>query len=401
MTIDRRSFIATATSLAATAVLRPTLAVPGPGDPLGVRGDFPITAKRTYLNTAYIAPIPRQVLAAGQSFMEKRSLEPLSVGDLLRQVGATRGKFARLINASPEEVALLYATSEGENIVANSIPWVAGDNVVIDDLHYDAAFVIYRQLEARQGVQLRIAPNRDGVVEARDMEPLIDARTRLVSVAWVSSVNGYRHDMRPIADLAHAHGAIVYADAIQAVGMFPVDVQASGVDALCCGTYKWLVSGFGVAPFYVRREVLDRIKPDRFGAFSVERELPDHQFVLRSKTAGKFTYATLPFVEVYQLAASLDYLEQVGVSRIEAHTVALAQRLQNGLLAQGYRLVTPPGTKTSIVTFRTAKAAELGTALSAARVDTTVREQEVRVSAALFNTEEDIDRILSVTHGRS
>ena len=86
---------------------------------------------------------------------------------------------------------------------------------------------------------------------------------------------------------------------------------------------------------------------------------------------------------------------------IEAHTVALAQRLQNGLLAQGYRLVTPPGTKTSIVAVRTAKAAELGTALSAARVDTTVREQEVRVSAALFNTEEDIDRILSVTHGRS
>ena len=193
----------------------------------------------------------------------------------------------------------------------------------------------------------------------------------------------------------------MYADAIQAVGMFPVDVQASGVDALCCGTYKWLVSGFGVAPFYVRREVLDRIKPDRFGAFSVESELPGHQFVLRSKTAGKFTYATLPFAEVYQLAASLDYLEQVGVSRIEGHTVALAQRLQSGLLAQGYKLLTPPGTKTSIVTFRAANATDLGTAFSAARVDTTVREREVRVSAALFNNEEDIDRLLSVTQDRA
>ena len=96
--------------------------------------------------------------------MEKRAREPLSVGDLLRQVGATRGKFARFINASPDEVALLYTTSEGENIVANSIPWVAGDNVVIDDLHYEAAFVIYRQLEARHGVELRIAtePRRRG-----------------------------------------------------------------------------------------------------------------------------------------------------------------------------------------------------------------------------------------------
>ena len=402
MSIDRRSFIGTATSLAATAALGPTVPVPGPSDPLGVRGDFPIAASRTYLNTAYIAPLPKPVIAAGQGFMDKRAREPLSVGDLLRQVSATRGKFARFINASPDEVALLYTTSEGENIVANSIPWTAGDNVVVDDLHYEAAFVIYRQLEARYGVELRIAKNRNGAVEARDMEPLIDARTRLVSVAWVSSVNGYRHDMRPIADVAHAHGAIVYADAIQAVGMFPIDVQASGVDALCCGTYKWLVSGFGVAPFYVRREVLDRIRPDRFGAFSIESELPDHQFVLRSKTAGKFTYATLPFAEVYQLGASLDYLEKVGVSRIEAHTVALAQRLHGGLASQGYQLLTPAGNRTSIVTFGLSKdPADLNAALAAARIDVTVREHEVRVSPALFNTEEDIDKFLSVTRGRA
>ena len=146
--------------------------------------------------------------------------------------------------------------------------------------------------------------------------------------------------------------------------------------------------------------MLDRIPPDRFGAFSVERELPDYQFELR-KTAGKFTYATLPFAEVYQLGAALDYLEQVGVARIEAHTVALAQRLQDGLLAQGYRLFTPPGNKTSIVTFRLSKdPADLGAALAAARIDVTVREHEVRVSPALFNTEEDIDRILGVTRDR-
>lgn len=401
MSIDRRAFIAATTSLAATAAVGPGVPMPGTSDPLGVRADFPITASRTYLNTAYIAPIPKQVVAAGQAFMTQRAQEPLSVGDLLRQVGATRGKFARLINASPDEVAILFATSEGENIVANSIPWAAGDNVVIDDLHYEAAFVIYRQLEARHGVQLRIARNRDGVVTARDMEPLIDDRTRLVSVSWVSSINGYRHDMRAIAEVAHARGALVYADAIQAVGMFPIDVQAAGVDVLCCGTYKWLVSGFGVAPFYVRSTVLDRIQPDRFGAFSPARELPDYHYEFR-KTAGKFTYATLPFAEVYQLGASLDYLSQVGVARIEAHTVALAERLRAGLASQGYRLFTPEGTKTSIVTFGTARdTAGIGEALAAARIDVTVREREVRVSPALFNTEEDIDRLLNATRGRA
>jgi selenocysteine lyase/cysteine desulfurase len=234
MPLDRRSFVAAAASLAANVALgRATPAeaegppMSGHSDPLGVRGDFPITANRTYLNSAYIAPMPTPVVAEGRAFMEKRAAEPLNVGALLRQVGQTRAKFARLINATPEEVALLYSTTEGENIVANAIPWQRGDNVVIDDLHYEAAFVLYRQLEARHGVELRIARNRDGAVEAKDYEPLVDARTRLVSVAWVSSVNGFRHDMRAIAEVAHAHGALVYADAIQAVGMVPIDVQAA------------------------------------------------------------------------------------------------------------------------------------------------------------------------------
>jgi selenocysteine lyase/cysteine desulfurase len=408
MPLDRRSFLASAASLAASAALgrsTPAGAEPpqasGRDDPLGVRGDFPITETRTYLNSAYIAPTPRQVVDEGRAFMERRAAEPLNVGALLRQVGQSRAKFARLINAMPEEVALLYTTTEGENIVANAISWRRGDNVVIDDLHYEAAFVLYRQLEARLGVELRIARNRDGAVEARDYEPLVDARTRLVSVAWVSSVNGFRHDLRAIAEVAHAHGALVYADAIQAVGMVPIDVQAAGVDALCCGTYKWLLAGFGVAPFYVRRSVLDRIRPDRFGAFSVERELPDWHYELREKTAGKFTYATLPFAEVYQLGAALDYLERVGVARIEAHTVGLAARLQEGLRAQGFRVLTPPGNRSSIVTFAVeGEARTLGDALVKASIDATVREREMRVSMALFNTEEEIDRMLEVTKGR-
>jgi Selenocysteine lyase len=86
-------------------------------------------------------------------------------------------------------------------------------------------------------------------VDLGDIEPLVDRRTRLVSVAWVSHQNGFRHDMRPLADLAHRVGAVFYTDAIQAVGMFPIDVKAAGVDALCCGTYKWILGSFGVAPF--------------------------------------------------------------------------------------------------------------------------------------------------------
>jgi selenocysteine lyase/cysteine desulfurase len=138
------------------------------------------------------------------------------------------------------------------------------------------------------------------------------------------------------------------------------------------------------------------VRVDRFGAFSVARELPDYHFDLFD-TAKRFDYATLPFSEVHQLGAALAYLEKVGVSRIEEHTVALAARLQSGLSAQGYRLFTPPGNRSSIVTFYVKPARDLGAALSAEKIEVTTREAQIRVSPALFNTVADVDRFLAVT----
>lgn len=407
MSISRRSFVTTAASLTAVAASRgvePALASVPTGslsddDPLGVRGDFPVVRERTYLNSAYITPVPRQVVAAGNAFVESKALRPIPLGDMLKKTDEVRGQFARLVNASPDEIGFLFATSEGENIVANALDLTRGDNVVIDELHYDTEFVLYRQLEASKGVELRIAKQRDGAIDIRDFEPLVDRRTKLVSVSWVSHRNGFRHNIRPIADLAHAHGALFYADAIQAVGMFPIDVRQSRVDFLCSGTYKWLLGGFGVAPFFIRKELLDRIRLDRFGALHVAKELPDHHFEIH-KTAKRFDYATLPFAEVYQLGAGIAYLERVGVDRIERHTVALATELRSGLAAQGYRLFTPEGNASSIVTFfLDREPAELRSAFDAAKIDATVRDglKQVRVSPALFNTKEDVARILDVT----
>jgi cysteine desulfurase/selenocysteine lyase len=410
MDFSRRLFIAATASAAAgissTAVRADAAnsaqasSQAGPGDdPLGVRADFPVAGQRTYLNSAYITPVPRQVVAAGQAFVESKSTGPILLGDMLKKTNEVREQYARMINAGADEIGFLFSTSEGENIVAGALDLKKGDNVVIDELHYETEFVLYQHLRDSRGVELRVAKHRDGRVEAKDVERFVDRRTRLVSVAWVSHQNGFRHDMKPIAEIAHANGALFYTDGIQAVGMFPVDVKAAGVDVMCAGTYKWLLGSFGVAPFYVRREVLDRIKLDRFGALHVEHERPDGGFDLY-KTARRFDYSTLPFGEVYQLGAGLTYLERVGVDRIEAHAVALAQELRSGLASQGYRLFTPEGNRSSIVTYYTSKPAAAQTeAFARAAIDVTVRAGQVRVSPALFNTRADIARFLEVTRG--
>ena len=268
---------------------------------------------------------------------------------------------------------------------------------MIDDLHYDTEFVLYRALEATRGIELRIVKSRNGAVAASDFEPYIDKRTRIVSVAWVSHVNGFRHDMRPIADLAHAHGALFYADAVQAVGMIDVDVRAAGVDALCCGSYKWLMAEFGVAPFFVSRDVIDRIQSDRIGEFSVAHVEPDHRYEL-VKTAKKFEGTSRAFGAVSQLQASLSYLEKVGIARIEEHTVGLARQLYEGLVKQGHRVNTPAGNRSSIVAFDCSKpVADARAAFQSRTIEVTVRGGQIRVAPALFNNAHEIDMCLEVT----
>ncbi|HTK57156.1 MAG TPA: aminotransferase class V-fold PLP-dependent enzyme [Gemmatimonadales bacterium] len=404
--VSRRSFLAAAASLAATSAMMPPLSPPDADelrargdDPLGLRRDFPIVGRQTFLNSAYIAPIPRQVVAAGQAFLEEKASHSFQLGPLFRKTEEVRGQFARLINAAtPDEVGLLFSTAEGENVVAQGLRLTAGDNIVISELHYDTEFVLYGMLQKERGVELRIARHRDGAVEPRDFEPLVDRKTKLVSVAWVSHRNGYRHDMKGIAEVAHAKGALVYVDAIQGLGTFPMDVQASDIDFLCAGSYKWLLAGWGVAPLYVRSAVADRLTIDRYGEMHAGKELPDHSYEIPTN-ARRFDYSSRAFGDLYTLSAGLSYLERVGIERIERHTIdGLAQRLQQGLAAQGHRLFTPLGNRSAIVTFYTTKEqAQVQAAFQAANVNVTVRNGMVRVSAALFNNTDDIDRCLDVT----
>lgn len=405
MTMDRREMLAGTASLAAMAAVTPRKALQAgarlalrDSDPLGVRRDFPILDDgRVYVDSAYITPCPRPVVAAGTAFLQAKSQRALTVGELLTKTHAVGAQFAQLINATPDEVGFVFATTEGENTVANNVPMALGDNVVVDSLHYEGALVVHRELEQRRGIELRIVEHRNGLVTPGDIARQVDDRTRLVSVSYVSSVNGLRHDIRALADIAHAHGALLHVDAIQALGMFPVDVRDDDMDFLCSGTYKWLLAGFGVAPFYIKRSLLDRVPPDRFGIFQVVSQTPDHHFQLRT-TAQRYDYATLPFAEIHQLGAALEYLQHIGVQRIETHVLGLARRFEQGLLNQGYALFTPRGNRSSVVCFYTKRAqADVRAAFSSRRIDATIREDHVRVSFALFNTTDDVDAVLEAT----
>jgi selenocysteine lyase/cysteine desulfurase len=410
MHISRRRFLGAtsgAATLSALATRVQAQAPSGEADPFGVRRDFPAADEVAYLNTAYIGLISRPVLEAGRVWLERRAGRPHDVGEMLAKADEARRLIAQLINASDDEIGLLFSTTEGENVVANALDLRRGDNVVLDDLAYPSTSIIHTHLQDTNGIEVRFVRQRDGATHVEDFARLVDDKTRLVSVTWVSNLNGFRHDMRGLADLAHAHGAYLYTDAIQAVGMGPLDVKAAGVDFLCCGGYKWLMAGFGVAPFYVRRELLDRVRADRVG-WRVERRLGDYRYQYY-RTAKKYEFASLAFGEVYQLSAAVAYLQRVGLDRIEAHTLALTGRLRAGLADRGFRMFTPPDTRSSILSFYVTQTEDVAAkAFDDAGVKISIQRGEtdepagpdascrIRVAVSLFNNAHDIERLLQV-----
>jgi selenocysteine lyase/cysteine desulfurase len=395
--VDRRSFLKTTAAWG----LAPLPVVPAgrrtDDDPLGVRGQFAVTERETYLNSAYVGPMPNVVYEAALKYAEEQRLTP-SVGlDIsMERKERTRQKFAEIFGAKPEEIALLFSTSDAENIVTRALDLKPGDNVVIDELHFITTFVLYRELEKRNGIELRIVRHKDGRAPIESFDAVTDARTRLISIAWVSNRNGYRHDLRALSELAHRRGGFLFADGIQAVGTFPTNLHEERVDFACANSYKWLFSSWGAAPFYVREEHLERIQPDRFGHNQVAETLPDFRFHL-DPTAKKYEYAGLNYGAVAQLEASLGFLQKVGLARIEEHGVALARELREGIAGLGFEMFTPPQNPSQIVSFTHGRdPKEVKRILREEKVSVTLRENDaqIRASVAMFNNRTDVSNLL-------
>ena len=407
MTLSRREFISGVSAAAALSGVsptslsgvRPVVGIASKDDPLGVRSDFPVVEQSVYLDSAYITPSPLQAVEAAQAFAEAKARDPVSLGGMLQETNLMRQRFATLVGASEMEIGVLFATSDGENIVSRALDLKQGDNVVIDDLHYDTTYLLYQQLAEQRGLEVRIVNSEAGGAPVDAFAEHVDRQTRLISVAWVSHQNGFRHDLAGLADLAHSNGAYLYADAIQGIGALDIDVRSTGIDFFTAGTYKWLLGGYGVAPFYVREELLERIGTDRFGSLNIAEELGQHRFRVYDD-ARKYGYATMGFGSVFQLRAAIDYLLRVGVPNIEAHTVGLAQQLNTGLVGQGHDVWTPKDNRSPIVTFRHHRdIALVRSTLEEAgiRISFKAEGDELRTGIALFNNSDDIDKLLDVT----
>ncbi len=427
MILGRREFLASASALAATlpsttfaeavgsstastevlASWHGAQARPGGIFPASVRADFPSVARETYLNSASIHPVGTFAADAVKQLVDFRLYGP---GEGRSDFGAAKQdelkkKFGALINASASEIAYTANTTDGENIVFMGLfsggSGRAGGNIVIDELHFTSSLYMYKELE-KKGIELRIVKHKHWAIDPEDMAKAIDKNTRLVSMALVSNVNGFMHDAKAVSAIAHARGALVFADIIQAVGAVPLDLKALGIDFASAGTYKWLMGERGLGFLYVREELQGAVLPTtRYG----HRQVSDFNRAQLSweplPGAARYETGGIPVMLAAMVNAGIDYVNKLGLPNIRAHAKQLTDRLQKELPPLGYKALTPMGTETPTVAFELKDAAAATKLLQSGHLVGTViaNENRLRLAVSVFNTHEDIDRTVAVLGG--
>lgn len=356
-----------------------------------------------YLDSGTVHPVSRGARAALTDYYRARSVP--GAGSTSVDSKRILASFAKLINADPADVAFVKSTTTAEHLIVNGLELFDSDaHIVTDTLHFFGSFPLYEGLSER-GANVTWVRHRDGRIYIDDMARAITPRTRFVALSLVSTYNGFEHDLAAVCQLAHANDALVYADIVHAAGCLPVDVRATGVDFAACSSYKWLMADFGLGFVYARPEARERLRRIRYGYYGVA-SFQSHVYPfdpagdevvessMQENATGYFATGTYSHATAIHLDHSLSYILGLGVDRINAHARVLVERLKEELPRLGYEVATPRESRAPIVTCVMENARALAPRLEAAQVRINLGRNRFRVTPSVFNTMEDIDRLL-------
>ena len=303
--------------------------------------------------------------------------------------------WAKLVGATPEETCSQPNTSQGLATVAEALRFKEGDNIVVNDLENPANLYPWISQRSR-GVEVRVVKGRGGAVRIDDLEKAVDDKTKAISVSHVEWLTGARHDLQAFAELAHAKGAYLVVDGIQAAGAVKVDVKRLGVDFYACGGYKWLVGCSGAGFLYVRKDLINEVDPMQFGYRSVEEH--DIEQPRLKASAKKYELGEPSYLSTIGTMAAMKMLLDIGPTAIEGRVLKLAQRLYDGLEHLGISIASPKekDLRSGVVSFSTKDTDATFKKLRSDNFYLSLRPAGIRCAVDFYNTEEEVDRLLSV-----
>lgn len=357
-----------------------------------------------FLNAASVGPMPQCAVETAQQWTAWRAQPDRIPFDRLMATAATaRRHFAALVGADAEEIAIMPNTSYGLNLAARALPLRPGVILTFDG-EFPSCVYPFQALGGR-GVSLELVPSREGLPDEDTLVEAVLTRRDVVAVviSWTQFATGFVADLARIGAACRARDVFFIVDGIQAGGVVPLDLHALPVDIFACGAQKWMLSPWGTGFVYVRRELVTALEPHDVGWASMKcttdySQLTRYDFDFFDD-ARRFEVVTIPYHDVAVANASTGLLLDCGVEAVAAHIAALGERLVAWATSRSdVRLVTPvsPARRAGVITFAPAALDAMADRLRQAKVAHSVREGAIRLSPHVYNTVEEIDRVVAL-----
>jgi selenocysteine lyase/cysteine desulfurase len=359
---------------------------------------MPVVDHWAYFDHAAVAPISRPAHEA----IARWSAESVENGGMIwaewaARLGQIRQRAAKMVAAAPEEIAFVRNTTDGIGLVAEGFPWQSGDNVVTLANEFPSNQYPWLNL-ADRGVEVRRVPVDGPGIDVEQIAAACDQRTRIVAVSWVGYATGWRLNPAELADAVHRRGALLFLDAIQGLGVFPLDAAKSGVDFFAADGHKWMLGPEGAGLLYIRREHLDRLHAIGVGWNSVAHRDFNHIELNLKDTAERYEGGSPNMPGLIGLGASLDLLCDLGMENVSRQVIAAGDAACERLQAIGAEIKSDRRSDraSGIISFvfPGADAEQMRKYCHDRNVALSCRAGRLRISPHGYNDGGDIDRLV-------
>lgn len=363
---------------------------------------FSLDPSVIYFNHAAVAPWPRVTVAAVSRFAhENAELGALNYPAWMQAEATLRASLSSLINApSADDIALLKSTSEGLSVVAHGLDWRQGENVVSVAQEFPSNRIVWQSLEP-QGVEVRLLDLADAQDPEQALMALCDENTRLLAVSSVQYASGRRMQLERLGEFCQRHGIIFVVDAIQSLGALPFDVTRIHADVVAADGHKWMLGPEGLALFYCRAELRERLRLHQYGWHMVEDAWDFERKRWRpADSARRFECGSSNMLGIHALLASLELLQDIGIERVFARIEQNTQAIVEQVIARDFELLSPrsPAERAGIITFRVPgkDTHSLYQRLMQQRVVCADRGGGIRFSPHFHNTADEVSRAFDI-----
>ena len=355
-----------------------------------------------YFNHAATGPFTKNLVDKISEVLKEKSEKNIDDYSTFKEVVAeTKSILASMINTLPERIAFTDNTSNGFNILAQSIQWQKGDRILLNDIEFPANVYPFLNLK-RIGVEVDFVKSENGKVSAEMIIDSVKTGTKLISVSFVQFLSGYRIDLEKLGQFCNKNGIIFSVDAIQGLGALTLDVEKCNVDFLSCGTQKWLLGFQGLAFIYINEKLQNKFIPSNIGWLSVNNawDLLDYNLDLKT-SAEVFQGGTINALGIYAFNTSLKLFREFGYQNVEKRVLENSRYFIEKLDLAGINCVlsnSDVNNLAGIVTIKIQNPDKVFEILNQNKIVSSLREGLIRFSPHFYNTSKEIDRVVDVLH---